>query len=141
LAGRSYDAMGVSLVLHPRNPYCPTVHLNLRFFVASAKDAPPVWWFGGGMDLTPYYGFEEDASHFHATCRRSLDAFDAAYYPRFKAWCDEYFHIRHRAEPRGIGGIFFDDFSERDFDSAFALARSVGAHFLGAYVPIVQSRV
>ena len=140
LAGRSYDAMGVSLVLHPRNPYCPTVHLNVRFFLASAPDAPPVWWFGGGMDLTPYYGFEDDARHFHATCRRALDGFDAAYYPRFKAWCDDYFHIRHRAEPRGIGGIFFDDFSERDFDFSFALARSVGDHFLDAYVPIVERR-
>jgi coproporphyrinogen III oxidase len=140
LAGRSYDAMGVSLVLHPRNPYCPTVHLNVRFFVASAQDAAPVWWFGGGMDLTPYYGFEEDARHFHATCRRALDPFDPAYYPRFKAWCDDYFHIRHRAEPRGIGGIFFDDFSERDFDFAFAVARSVGDHFLEAYGPILERR-
>ena len=140
LAGRSYDAMGVSLVLHPRNPYCPTVHLNVRFFVASAQDAAPVWWFGGGMDLTPYYGFEEDARHFHATCRRALDPFDPAYYPRFKAWCDDYFHIRHRAEPRGIGGIFFDDFCERDFDFAFGLARSVGDHFLEGYGPILERR-
>ncbi|HEX2567600.1 MAG TPA: oxygen-dependent coproporphyrinogen oxidase [Burkholderiales bacterium] len=140
LAGRSYDAMGVSLVLHPQNPYCPTVHLNVRFFVATAKDAAPVWWFGGGMDLTPYYGFEEDARHFHATCRRALEPFGPAYYPRFKAWCDDYFHIRHRAEARGIGGIFFDDFAERDFDSAFALARSVGDHFLQAYAPILERR-
>ena len=140
LAGRSYDAMGVSLVLHPRNPYCPTVHLNVRFFVASAPEAAPVWWFGGGMDLTPYYGFEDDARHFHATCRSALDPFDPGYYPRFKAWCDDYFHIRHRAEPRGIGGIFFDDFSERDFEFAFAVARSVGDHFLDAYGPILERR-
>jgi coproporphyrinogen III oxidase len=135
LAGRAYDAMGVSVVLHPRNPYCPTVHLNVRFF--SAGDT---WWFGGGMDLTPYYGFLEDARHFHATCRCSLEPFGADYYPRFKRWCDEYFLIRHRSEPRGIGGIFFDDFAERDFDFSFRLARSVGDHFLAAYIPIVGRR-
>jgi coproporphyrinogen III oxidase len=140
LAGRSYEAMGVSLVLHPRNPYCPTVHLNVRFFVATAQGAPPAWWFGGGMDLTPYYGFEEDARHFHLTCREALDRFDASYYPRFKAWCDEYFRIRHRDEPRGIGGIFFDDFSERSFDFAFELVRSVGDRFLEAYRPILERR-
>jgi coproporphyrinogen III oxidase len=131
LAGRPYDAMGVSLVLHPRNPYCPTVHLNVRFF--SAGDA---WWFGGGMDLTPYYGFEEDARHFHEVCRKSVDT----HYPRFKRWCDEYFHLRHRGEPRGIGGIFFDDLAEGGFDTCFGLARSVGDHFLEAYVPIVERR-
>jgi len=140
LAGRSYDAMGVSLVLHPRNPYCPTVHLNVRFFLASAADAPPAWWFGGGMDLTPYYGFEDDARHFHRSCRHALDRFDAAYYPRFKAWCDDYFRITHRGEPRGIGGIFFDDFSERGFDFAFEVVRSVGDQFLEAYLPIVERR-
>ncbi len=140
LAGRAYDAMGVSLVLHPRNPYCPTVHLNVRFFVATAANAEPAWWFGGGMDLTPYYGFEEDARHFHSACRRALEAFDPGYYPRFKAWCDDYFRIRHRGEPRGIGGIFFDDFSERGFDFAFALARSVGERFLEAYLPILERR-
>jgi coproporphyrinogen III oxidase len=131
LAGRPWEAMGVSLVLHPRNPYCPTVHLNVRYF--SAGD---VWWFGGGMDLTPYYGFEQDAQHFHATCRKAV----GNHYPRFKKWCDEYFHLKHRNEPRGIGGIFFDDFSEHDFDSSFSLVRSVGDHFITAYAPIVEKR-
>lgn len=135
LAGQAYDAMGVSLVLHPRNPYCPTVHMNVRFFCAGSS-----WWFGGGMDLTPYYGFEEDARHFHATCRKALAASGEAYYPRFKRWCDEYFFLRHRNEPRGIGGIFFDDLAERDFDFSFALARSVGEHLLSAYVPILERR-
>ena len=140
LAGRGYDAMGVSLVLHPRNPYCPTVHLNVRFFVAAAPGAAPVWWFGGGMDLTPYYGFEEDARHFHGNCRAALDALDRTYYPRFKSWCDDYFRIRHRGEPRGVGGIFFDDFAERGFEHAFAVARAVGDRFLQAYLPIVERR-
>jgi coproporphyrinogen III oxidase len=135
LAGRPYDAMGLSLVLHPRNPYCPTVHLNVRFF--SAGDT---WWFGGGMDLTPYYGFAEDARHFHAACRDALAAFGAEYYPRYKRWCDEYFRLRHRDEPRGIGGIFFDDLADRDFDFSFALTRSVGEQFLAAYLPILQRR-
>jgi coproporphyrinogen III oxidase len=135
LAGRAYEAMGVSVVLHPRNPYCATVHLNVRFFAAG-----DIWWFGGGMDLTPYYGFEEDARHFHGTCRDSLAPFGAEYYPRFKRWCDEYFHLRHRGEPRGIGGIFFDDFAERDFDFSFRLMKSVGDHFLGAYLPILGRR-
>ena len=135
LAGRAYEAMGVSLVLHPRNPYCPTVHLNLRFLAAEAT-----WWFGGGMDLTPYYGFEEDARHFHGACRSALEPFGPEYYPRFKRWCDEYFFIPHRAEPRGIGGIFFDDFAERDFDFSFRLVRSVGDHFLAAYAPILERR-
>jgi coproporphyrinogen III oxidase len=130
--------MGVSLVLHPRNPYCPTVHLNVRFF--STKEENPEWWFGGGMDLTPYYGFEEDARHFHATCKKALDPSGADYYPRFKKWCDEYFHIKHRNEPRGIGGIFFDDLADRDFDFSFSLARSVGDHFITAYAPIVERR-
>jgi len=135
LSGRAYEAMGVSLVLHPRNPYCPTAHMNVRFF--SAGDT---WWFGGGMDLTPYYGFEEDARHFHAACAAALAPFGEDYYPRFKRWCDEYFHLRHRAEARGVGGIFFDDLAERDFDFSFSLARSVGDHFLAAYVPIVERR-
>jgi coproporphyrinogen III oxidase len=128
LAGRAFEAMGVSLVLHPRNPYCPTVHMNVRFF--SAGD---IWWFGGGMDLTPYYGFEEDARHFHAVCRQAA----GAHYARFKRWCDEYFHLKHRGEPRGIGGIFFDDFAE---DASFDLVKSVGDHFLGAYLPILERR-
>jgi coproporphyrinogen III oxidase len=138
LAGRGFEAMGVSLVLHPRNPYCPTVHLNVRFF--STKDDNPVWWFGGGMDLTPYYGFEEDARHFHASCRDALAPFGADYHPRFKRWCDEYFFIRHRGEPRGVGGIFFDDLADRDFDFSFALMRAVGGKFLDAYRPILERR-
>ena len=132
LAGRAFEAMGVSLVLHPRNPYCPTVHMNVRFF--SAGD---IWWFGGGMDLTPYYGFEDDARHFHATCRKALTPFGADLHPKFKRWCDEYFHLRHRNEPRGIGGIFFDDLAE---PSSFELAKSVGDHFLEAYVPLLERR-
>ena len=135
LAGRAYEAMGLSLVLHPRNPYCPTVHVNLRFF--SAGDA---WWFGGGMDLTPYYGFAEDARHFHLACKSALEPFGAEHYPRYKRWCDEYFLLRHRGEPRGVGGIFFDDLAERDFDFSFSLARSVGEHFLPAYLPIIERR-
>ncbi len=132
LAGRAYEAMGLSLVLHPRNPYCPTVHMNVRYF--SAGDT---WWFGGGMDLTPYYGFAEDAKHFHLMCR---EAVGADYYARYKRWCDEYFYLKHRAEPRGIGGIFFDDLADKDFDHSFGLTRSVGEHFLPAYLPIVERR-
>jgi coproporphyrinogen III oxidase len=135
IAGQPWEAMGVSLVLHPRNPYCPTVHMNVRFF--SAGD---VWWFGGGMDLTPYYGFAEDARHFHAACRDALAPFGPDHYPRYKRWCDEYFHVKHRNEPRGIGGIFFDDLSDPDFDTSFALMRSVGEHFLPAYLPILERR-
>ena len=140
LAGRSFDAMGVSLVLHPRNPYCPTVHMNVRFFLAEKKGEPPAWWFGGGMDLTPYYGFEEDARHFHALCKRALEPFGAGRHARYKKWCDEYFRLRHRGEPRGVGGIFFDDLAEPDFEFCFALARSVGEHFIAAYAPIVERR-
>jgi coproporphyrinogen III oxidase len=135
IAGKPYEAMGVSLVLHPRNPYCPTVHLNVRFFAAG-----DTWWFGGGMDLTPYYGFEEDAKHFHLTCRRALEPFGAELYPRYKKWCDEYFFLKHRNEPRGVGGIFFDDLATPDFPGAFALARSVGDHFITAYAPILERR-
>jgi coproporphyrinogen III oxidase len=141
LAGRRFEAMGVSLVLHPRNPYAPTVHMNVRFFVAEKPGEAPVWWFGGGMDLTPYYGFEEDAVHFHTLCRNALTPFGADYYPRFKKWCDEYFYLRHRGEPRGVGGIFFDDFSEGGFEHAFNLTESVGDHFLPAYVPILERRL
>ncbi len=140
LAGRSFQAMGVSLVLHPRNPYVPTVHMNVRFFVAEKRGAEPVSWFGGGMDLTPYYGFEEDAVHFHRACRDALKSFGAQTHGKFKRWCDEYFYLRHRKEPRGIGGIFFDDLSEPDFDTCFALVRSVGDHLLDAYAPIVERR-
>ena len=140
LAGRSFQAMGVSLVLHPRNPYVPTVHLNVRCFVAEKSGADPVWWFGGGMDLTPYYGFSEDATHFHRTCRDALAPFGAEYHPKFKQWCDRYFFLKHRNEPRGIGGVFYDDLGEPDFEHCFALTRSVGDHFLPAYVPIVERR-
>jgi coproporphyrinogen III oxidase len=140
LAGRGFEAMGVSLVLHPTNPYCPTVHMNVRFLLASREGEPPLWWFGGGMDLTPYYGIEEDVRHFHATCKAALDPFGSERYPRFKHWCDEYFYNRHRAEPRGVGGIFFDDLKEPDFETCFALVRSVGDHFLEAYGPIIERR-
>ncbi len=196
-AGRAWEAMGVSLVFHPRNPYIPTVHMNVRFFVAkaprrevisgqhvqpgqggektaesakhqgasqdadeaatrhtteggreaaedgnegAAHEAQPIWWFGGGMDLTPYYGFEEDAVHFHRTCRDALDAFDRTLYPRFKKDCDDYFYLKHRKEPRGIGGIFFDDFNDLGFEQSFAMLKSVGDAFLNAYLPIVQRR-
>jgi coproporphyrinogen III oxidase len=140
LAGRSFQAMGVSLVLHPRNPYVPTVHMNVRCFIAEKPGADPVWWFGGGMDLTPYYGFANDAAHFHRTCRDALAPFGAEYHPKFKQWCDRYFFLKHRNEPRGVGGIFFDDLGEPDFDHCFALMRSVGDHFLPAYVPVIERR-
>ncbi len=140
VAGRAFEAMGVSLVLHPRNPYVPTVHLNVRCFFATKEGAEPVWWFGGGMDLTPYYGFAEDARHFHGTCKAALDPLDAAYYPRFKKWCDEYFYVPHRREPRGVGGIFFDDLNQGGFNHCFDLTRRVGDQFLPAYVPIVERR-
>jgi coproporphyrinogen III oxidase len=140
LVGRSWEAMGVSLVLHPRNPYAPTAHLNVRMFVAQKDGSSPVWWFGGGMDLTPYYGFEEDAVHFHRTCRDALAPFGADLHPKYKRWCDDYFYLRHRREPRGVGGIFFDDVAEGGFDRCLALARSVGEHFLPAYAPILARR-
>ncbi len=139
-AGRAWEAMGVSLVLHPRNPYIPTVHMNIRFFSAEKENEAPIWWFGGGMDLTPYYGFEEDCTHFHRTNKSALDAFDLSYYPQFKKQCDEYFYLKHRKEPRGIGGIFFDDFNVLSFEQSFALQRSVGDSFLQAYLPILQRR-
>lgn len=140
LAGRGFEAMGVSLVLHPRNPHCPTVHMNVRLLIATKEGEAPLFWFGGGMDLTPYYGYEEDARHFHSVCRDALAPFGADLYPRFKTWCDEYFYLKHRNEARGIGGIFFDDFSEQGFDASFAMMRSVGDHFLSAYLPIVKRR-
>ena len=140
LAGRSWEAMGVSLVLHPRNPYAPTVHMNVRFFNAIKEGHDPVWWFGGGMDLTPYYGFEEDARHFHHTCRAALAPFGADLYPRFKTWCDDYFYLKHRKEARGIGGIFFDDFNALGFAQSAAMMESVGNHFLDAYLPILGRR-
>jgi coproporphyrinogen III oxidase len=140
LAGRSFEALGVSLVFHPRNPYVPTVHMNVRFFIAKTAGQPDVYWFGGGMDLTPYYATEEDARHFHSTCKQALEPFGEALHPRFKRWCDEYFFLKHRNEPRGIGGIFFDDFHELGFERSFALMRAVGDAFLNAYVPIVERR-
>jgi len=140
LSGRSFQAMGVSLVLHPRNPYVPTVHMNVRCFIAEKSGADPVWWFGGGMDLTPYYGFAEDATHFHQSCRDALMPFGEEYHPKFKQWCDRYFFLKHRNEPRGVGGIFYDDLGEPDFKTCFALTRNVGDHFLSAYTPIVERR-
>ncbi len=139
-AGRPWEAMGVSLVFHPRNPYIPTVHMNVRFLVAEKAGEAPVWWFGGGMDLTPYYPWEEDVRHFHRTCRDALSPFGPDRYARYKRWCDDYFFIRHRNEARGVGGIFFDDLSEPDFDTCFAIACSVGQHFMPAYDPIVERR-
>ena len=141
LAGRTFQATGVSVVLHPRNPYVPTVHMNVRLLMAEKPGSEPVWWFGGGMDLTPYYGYAEDAAHFHRVCREALAAFGPDCHARFKKWCDDYFYIRHRQEPRGIGGIFFDDLNRPGFEPCFALARSVGEHFLPAYLPIVERRV
>ena len=163
LAGRPFHAMGVSLVIHPRNPYVPTTHLNVRFFLAeaptgthSASDAAPaaraeienqkskienqIWWFGGGFDLTPYYGFDEDCIHWHRTAKAACDAHGAELYPKFKQWCDNYFFLKHRSEPRGIGGIFFDDYNAPGFIPSFALMRSVGDAFLPAYLPIVERR-
>jgi len=140
LAGAPFEALGVSLVFHPRNPYVPTVHMNVRMFAALPAGNPPVVWFGGGMDLTPYYGFEDDAAHFHRTCRDALAPFGAELHPRFKRWCDEYFFLKHRGEPRGIGGVFFDDFNELGFERSFAMLRAVGDAFLPAYLPIAQRR-
>jgi len=140
LAGRSFQALGVSLVLHPRNPYVPTVHMNVRCFLAEQRGAAPVWWFGGGTDLTPYYGYAEDARHFHRACRDALAPFGAERYPRYKKWCDDYFYLKHRGEPRGVGGVFYDDLSEPDFDTCFALTRSVGDGFLAAYLPLLERR-
>jgi coproporphyrinogen III oxidase len=139
MAGRAFEAMGVSLVMHPRNPYAPTVHMNVRLFTATRAGEEPIWWFGGGMDLTPYYGFAEDAHHFHQTCKDALAPF-GDYHAKFKKWCDEYFHLKHRKEPRGVGGIFFDDFSDGGFEQAMALWQSVGDHFLPAYIPILERR-
>ncbi len=140
LAGAAFEAMGVSLVMHPHNPHVPTVHMNVRMMAAMPQGKPPVVWFGGGMDLTPYYGVEEDARHFHATCRDALAPFGAALYPRFKAECDSYFFLKHRNEARGVGGIFFDDFAELGAERSFALLRAVGDAFLPAYEPILQRR-
>ncbi len=143
LAGGSFEAMGVSLVIHPRNPFVPTSHANVRFFRAEKEGVEPVWWFGGGFDLTPYYGFTEDAVHWHEQAEAACRPFGDDHYPRFKQWCDEYFWLKHRNEPRGVGGLFFDDYGadgQVDFDSAFGFMRSVGDHYLPAYLPIVEKR-
>ena len=140
LAGAPFEALGVSLVMHPRNPYVPTVHMNVRLLAAFPAGQAPVMWFGGGMDLTPYYGFEEDARHFHRTCADALAPHGADLYARFKPWCDDYFFIKHRNEARGIGGVFFDDYNEGGFEPGFALMRAVGDAFLPAYRPLVQRR-
>lgn len=140
LAGRGFQAMGVSLVVHPQNPYVPTSHMNVRFFLAEKEGKEPVWWFGGGFDLTPYYGFEEDARHWHRAAYNACREFGEDVYPAYKKWCDEYFYIRHRDEPRGIGGLFFDDLNEGGFERCFSFMRSVGNHFLPAYLPIVERR-
>jgi len=143
LAGRGWEAMGVSLVLHPHNPHVPTTHANVRMFVAAAPEGSgeqDVFWFGGGMDLTPYYPHAEDAAHFHRVCRDALAPHGEDCYPRYKKWCDDYFYLKHRKETRGIGGVFFDDVSERGFDASFAMVRDVGDAFLSAYMPIVERR-
>ncbi|MEO5573368.1 MAG: oxygen-dependent coproporphyrinogen oxidase [Gammaproteobacteria bacterium] len=140
LAGRRWQALGVSLVFHPRNPYVPTVHCNVRFFIADKEGEEPIWWFGGGFDLTPYYGFEEDAVHWHRTAREACSPFGTEVYARYKKWCDEYFFLKHRNEPRGIGGLFFDDLNEGGFERCFGFMQSVGDHLLSAYLPIVVRR-
>ena len=140
LAGRRWQAMGVSLVIHPRNPYVPTSHANVRFFVAEKAGAEAIWWFGGGFDMTPYYGFEQDATHWHRVAREACAPFGEDVYPRYKKWCDEYFFLKHRNEPRGIGGLFFDDLNEWSFDKCFAFMQSVGDHYIKAYRPIVARR-
>ena len=142
LAGAPFEALGVSLVFHPRNPYVPTVHMNVRMLAATPVDASPVvCWFGGGMDLTPYYPFAEDAVHFHQTCKDALTPFGADKYPRFKKWCDEYFYLKHRDEQRGVGGVFFDDFQELGPEKSFAMMQSVADSLVPAYLPIVEKRL
>lgn len=140
LAGRRFNALGVSLVIHPENPYIPTSHANVRFFVAEKEGEAPIWWFGGGFDLTPYYGFVEDCQHWHQTASNACAPFGAEIYPRFKTWCDDYFFIKHRNEARGVGGLFFDDYNEVSFDHSFHLMQSIGDHFIKGYVPIVEKR-
>ena len=140
LAGRSFEAMGVSLVIHPHNPYVPTSHANVRFFIAEQEGQEPVWWFGGGYDLTPYYPFEEDCRHWHQTAKAACDPYGETVYPRFKKWCDDYFYLKHRNETRGVGGLFFDDFSDLGFDDSFAFMRAVGDSYTQAYRPIIARR-
>jgi coproporphyrinogen III oxidase len=140
LAGRAFEAMGVSLVIHPHNPYVPTSHANVRFFIAEKEGADPVWWFGGGYDLTPYYGNESDCVHWHQTAKEACAPFGEDIFQRFKQWCDDYFYIKHRDEARGVGGLFFDDFNEQGFEHSFGLMRAVGDSFINAYLPIVARR-
>ncbi len=140
LAGRSFQAMGDSLVIHPLNPYVPTTHMNVRFFIAEKADEDPICWFGGGFDLTPYYGFKEDAKYWHQTAKQACDPYGDEVYEKYKQWCDDYFYLKHRQEPRGIGGIFFDDLNEWGFEKSFSFMQSVGDHFLDAYIPIVEKR-
>lgn len=140
LAGRSFQAMGVSLVIHPHNPYVPTSHANVRFFIAEKPGEDPVWWFGGGFDMTPYYAFDDDVIHWHRTAKQACDPFGDDVYSRYKQWCDDYFYLKHRNEPRGVGGLFFDDLNEGSFDDCFAFMQSVGDHYIQAYRPIVQKR-
>jgi len=140
LAGRDFNACGVSLVMHPHNPYVPTSHANVRFFIAEKPDADPVWWFGGGFDLTPFYPFDEDIKHWHQVAKQALDPFDKDLYPKFKKWCDDYFWLKHREETRGVGGLFFDDLNDRGFEESFAIMRAVGDAYLDAYLPIIEKR-
>jgi coproporphyrinogen III oxidase len=140
LAGRKFRAMGVSLVIHPDNPHVPTSHANLRFFVAEKPGEESIWWFGGGFDLTPYYAYAEDCRHWHQTARQACNPFGSNHYAKYKKWCDDYFYLKHRAEARGIGGLFFDDLNAPDFETSFAFMRSVGDHYLPAYLPIVEKR-
>lgn len=140
LAGRGFEAMGVSVVIHPRNPYVPTAHLNVRFFIATHETEPAAWWFGGGFDLTPYYGFVEDATHWHRVAKETCDRFGSDVYPRLKRECDNYFFLKHRQETRGIGGLFFDDLNEWGFERSFEFTRAVGDAFVPAYIPIVERR-
>ncbi len=140
LAGRSWEAMGVSLVIHPRNPYAPTVHMNVRFFTTTAEGQEPVWWFGGGMDLTPYYGNADDVRHFHQVCHDAVAPFGDNLHAHFKQWCDDYFYLKHRKEARGVGGIFFDDFNAPGFEPSYAMVQSVGNSFIDAYIPILARR-
>lgn len=140
VAGASFEALGISLVFHPRNPFVPTTHCNVRFLVATPKSAPAIWWFGGGFDLTPYYPFDEDVLHWHRTARAACEPFGAGTYEKYKQWCDRYFFLPHRNETRGVGGLFFDDLNEGGFSRCFDLLQSVGDHFLPAYIPIVERR-
>ena len=140
LAGKPFEAMGVSLVIHPNNPFAPTSHMNVRFFVAGAETDNPIWWFGGGFDLTPYYGFDEDAKHWHQTAKQACEPFGDQVYAEYKKWCDDYFYLKHRDEQRGVGGLFFDDLNETGFSQSFAQMQAVGDHFIPAYIPILEKR-